>query len=248
MTILFTKEFGTVNGAALQAFAAMCAAGQSYFGEALVVSARKFAADRIIKPKQIAALALDAYKSGRAHHDGDGPTPVGFTLNQSGIRHGGGRTTVILLWDGLVALECDSDDVLSHAKSTWRDALGAPQDDWSCQGGNSASVDAATEMSGYMNWADFDRLDRDLVYEWQEWAKKDLGWRARRAGLLSDGDPVKPELPAEALAWAKSYAEHYRETNKQRIPSKRVVVRRTPSSACEQAGLAHPTSRPEDRP
>ncbi len=229
MTILFTKEFGTVNGAALQAFAAMCAAGQSFFGEALVVRVAKFAPDRGVTPKQVAALALDAYKTGYANHNWDGPTPVGFDLNQSGIRHGGGRTRVVLQWDGLVALECDSDEVDKHANSMWIKRLTETDElveRWAATATAVVGADWSTPGGG----------DRIATYEhWHNWALNDLTWRADRAGLTGNTPfPATPELLEGAKAWAAAYvaardAELAAEPPR-RGPAKRVVIRRAQQS------------------
>lgn len=239
MTRVFEKQYvsrnGIISGLALRDFAALCAAGESYFGEALVAVVQvgnDFQPNRVVTPGALAECCFDAWELVKRRTGKGDSAPAGFLITPHSVVHGGGRTKATLEWrnDGVcVAIDCDSDSILEHARCAWREALGLPLESEAARAAATEYGQVATAVVD-QNWGDFDNLnDGYLVGDWQDWAEADLAWRARKAGLTKETtSPVKPELPEDAKEWARLYAET-RERN--RRPTKRVVVRRAAPGA-----------------
>lgn len=244
MTILFEKKFAALDGVAVRDFAALCAAGRSYFGEALVGLAEKLSPSTTVSPTLVAVLATRAWATALPRQiESGGDDPEGFRINEVSVSH----ADVYLTWgvhEVTLRILADSEEVSRHAWAAWQEALGLPQNRRNPLEGPAkmatatvAGRDWSARWCALKEWpfgadapaGDLDSFQAQTRQDWEDWAQADMAWRPRIAGLLEGSSPPKPEVPAEAVAWAKAYAEAVAATEPQRRgPAKRVVVRRKP--------------------
>jgi hypothetical protein len=241
MTILFEKKYAALNGDAVFDFAALCAASGGSFGQELKILARKIPSSVTVSPTVVAVLAIRAWTAAWPRPcEEEGDEPEGFMIGEGGIAH----ADVHLAWrmrGVTLRILTDSEEVSRHAWAAWQEALGLPQyRDTPLERAATMATTAVGGRNWSARWCALEswpvsrslpaaKLDEIQEAQCAHWARSDMAWRARMAGLLEGEAPQKPDLPAEAAAWAKAYAEaEAAERASRRSPAKRVVVRRKP--------------------